>query len=134
MGETKVIGEDDLKTRTRTLQYKDRRARTRSLSSSGQFDRIYNDKYAHVKPKTLTRPAQTARTNDESVKSKMNDSQRDHMNDSLTLRQNNYNEWYQKKMAAAVDQLKEAQKSQKDDEEKKAQVKHYNRNYSLLFY
>jgi hypothetical protein len=44
------------------------------------------------------------------------------MNDSTTLRQTIYNEWYQKKLAAAREQLKEAQKQHKDVEEEKAQV------------
>ena len=123
LGETKVLGENDLKTRTKNLTFKDRRSRTRSLSSSGQFDHVFNDKYAHVKPKTLTRlPAQSARTNDESMKSQLNDSKRDQMNDSVTLRQNIYQDWYQKKMMAAKEQLREAQQSKKDEEEKKAQV------------
>ena len=122
LGVTKVLNAEDIKTRNRSIAFKDRRARTRSLSSSGQFDTVFKDKYAHVQPKTLTRPLQSARTNNESQK--INDSQRDIMNDSSSLRQNIYNEWYQKKMISAREQLKEAQKNNKDEEEQKAQVKY----------
>ena len=92
------------------------------MSSSGQFEGIFKEKYAHIQPKTLTRPLQSARTNNESQK--LNDSRQrgDIMNDSTSLRQNIYNDWYQKKMLAAKDQLKEAQRTHKDEEEQKAQV------------
>jgi hypothetical protein len=121
LGETRVLNAEDIKTRSRSTTFKDRRPRTRSLSSSGQFDRTYKDKYAHVQPKTMTRPLQSARINDDSKN--LNDSHHtDRMNDSTTLRQTIYNEWYQKKLAAAREQLKEAQKQHKDVEEEKAQV------------
>ena len=121
LGETRILNADDIKTRSRSIAFKDRRPRTRSLSSSGQFDRFFKDKYAHVQPKTLTRPLQSAHNNDESKI--LNESQRTgRMNDSSTIRQTIYNEWYQKKMAAAREQLKEAQKTHKDVEEEKAQV------------
>ena len=85
LNETNVFKIDDTP-RGRTVTIKDRRSRTRSLSSSGQFERVLNSKYANVKPKTLTRPLQSARTNDELTNSKQNESNRDFMNDSSSLR------------------------------------------------
>ncbi len=43
------------------------------------------------------------------------------LNDSSSIRQNIYSEWYQKKMASARAELKEAQLKKRDEEERKAQ-------------
>ena len=60
--------------------------RQRSSSTSEQpFERKIKDKYANVKPKTMTRVPISARTQDEF--SKLNDSKQDVFNDSSSLRQ-----------------------------------------------
>ncbi|CAF0930911.1 unnamed protein product [Brachionus calyciflorus] len=89
-------------------------SRTRTLSSSSRIDRPLSSKYSNVKPKTQTRlQIQSARD--------LNSSKQDIMNDSASLRENIYTEWYIKKMQDAQQKLKEAKLVQKDHEEKKAQ-------------
>lgn len=98
----------------------------RSLSARGPRDRrsstgsgpIYRDKFSHVKPKTMTRlPMQTART--DADENKLNGSI---LNDSSSIRENIYHEWYQKKMIDAKENLVNARAQQRDGEEAKAQV------------
>lgn len=99
-----------------------RQMRTMSSSESGQFERRLGTKYAHVKPKTQTRlPVQSARVEDDFFNSSKTSFKQDALNDSSSIRQNIYCEWYQKKMAQAVENLKDAQTQQKNDEERKAQ-------------
>jgi hypothetical protein len=102
------------------------RTRTRSLSSSGNLEKfLANNKYANVKAKTQTRlPPDTARLaseEDQLSNSRLNSSKRDTLNDSSSIRQSIYNEWYVKKMEAAKADLKESQLKQRDEEERKAQ-------------
>ena len=128
LNETKLFEQimQERKSRNADLN-RSRASRTRSLSSSGNYDRVFNNKYANVKPKTQTRlPIESARLADEEEFSNsklMNSSKRggDMLNDSSSIRQNIYTEWYQKKMAAAKADLKEAQLKKKDEEERKAQ-------------
>lgn len=92
-------------------------SRTRSLSASSRIGRPLCSKYAKVKPRTQTRlEIQSARLNEE-----FNSSKQDIMNDSASLRENIYTEWYLKKMQDAQQKLKESKLSQKNQEEKKAQ-------------
>ncbi len=118
LDETKVLLTAGQRQLTRSLSARGPRKRSDSVSSGGL---VFKDKYAHVKPKTQTRlPLQTARTDADN--SRLNESARqDCFNDSASLRENIYNEWYQKKMAAAREGLKSAQSRQRDDEEAKAQ-------------
>ena len=107
-----MLNNDPRRTLNRSLSA--RQSRTRSSSVNG---RTYpKDKFAHVKPKTQTR-IQTARTDADN--SKLNGSI---LNDSASLRENIYNEWYMKKMEDAKANLKFAQLRQRDGEEEKAQV------------
>ncbi len=112
--ETKVMLTTGQQKLTRSLSA--RGTRSGSVSKDG-----LKDKYAHIKPKTMTRlPAQTART--DAHNSHLNETtNKDCFNDSSSLRENIYNEWYLKKMAQAKEQLKHAQIRQRDDEEAKAQ-------------
>ena len=112
LDETKVMLSD---TRPRQVN-RSQSARQRTRSSSVSSSRPIRDKYAHVKPKTLTRVTpQTARTDADN--SKLND----FMNDSSSIRENIYNEWYMKKLADAKVNLKTAQLQKRNDEEDKAQ-------------
>lgn len=92
-------------------------SRTRSLSASSRAERPLSSKYSNVKPRTQTRLLiQSARLNND-----LNSSKQDIMNDSASLRENIYTEWYLKKMQDAQQRLKEAKLAQKNQEEKKAQ-------------
>lgn len=113
LDETKVMLSDS---RPRQVNRSQSARQTRTRSSSVSSTRPVRDKYAHVKPKTLTRvPPQTARTDADN--SKLND----FMNDSLSIRENIYNEWYMKKLADAKANLRDAQLQKQNDEEDKAQ-------------
>ena len=80
-----VLGESGGRALRRSLSARQTRSRSSSLS------RTVVDKYAHVKPKTLTRVSvQTARTDADN--SKLNAARI--LNDSGSLRENVYNEWY----------------------------------------
>lgn len=97
-------------------QHESEASRTRSLSASSRGGRHFS-KYSNIKPRTQTRlEIQSARFNDE-----FNSSKLDMMNDSASLRENIYTEWYLKKMQDAQQKLKEAKLAQKNQEEKKAQ-------------
>lgn len=117
LNETKVLLTDNDSTQRRTL-HRSLSARGPRSSRSSSMSRTHVDKYAHVKPKTLTRVSvQTARTDADN--SKLNTS--GILNDSGAIRENVYNEWYVNKMSAAQQSLKDAQLRQRDDEEAKAQ-------------
>ena len=116
LDEAKVMLTTGQRQLTRSLSARGPRNRRDLVGSGGRVD-----KYAHVKPKTMTRlPLQTARTDADN--NRLNESARqDCFNDSASLREIIYNEWYQKKMAAAKEGLKGAQMRQRDDEETKTQ-------------
>lgn len=82
--------------------------RTRSLSSSRAR------RFANVKPKVVTRLLTSARDRS------FNESSTD-LNDSSSLRQQAYEEWYLKKMLEAKENLRRSTDKIKDEEEKKAQ-------------
>ena len=114
-----------------------RKKRSNSLASErSQF----NDKYANVKPKIQTRVATSAiqayssTTNlnrsinnninsDNNSTSYANLNANDRMNNSFSLREGIYNEWYTRKIVSAREKLSESKLAQQNEEEKKAQVR-----------
>jgi hypothetical protein len=82
--------------------------RSRSLSSSRAR------RYANVKPKVVTRVLLSAR--DRSFNESTSD-----LNDSSSIRQQAYEDWYQKKMLEAKENLRRSTDKVKNEEEKKAE-------------
>jgi len=111
---TKIVSNN--RSRQPTVDKNNASMRSRSFSGTRR-----NNKYNNVKPKIVTRVPLSSRNGNESMDESFGDNNQQNLNDSNSIRQKIYNEWYEKKMYQTKETIKSAREKVKDEEEKKSE-------------